>query len=145
MIVRTKRGNFTLAWIDHLSLSVLDKTVDVDEWNEMLELAKVHAPMPARVALLVTRDATITAEHRRRTAEFTAGTPPLKAVALATSSTITRGALVAFGWLNKGMTQYKTFSLQQLDQALEWLATIDPFDCRAARALLDQMMAPEPG
>lgn len=141
--MQTKNGNLRLGWVGPLSLTVLDATVDAAEWREMLELAKEHrANEPATVALLVARKASIGAEHRKLTAEFSQDAPPMKAIALATDSALTRGALTAYSWLTKGgPTQYRVFDVHEHKDAIAWLRTLESFDEVAAHRLMSELLA----
>ncbi len=137
----TKGGHLRFGYLPGISVTVIDGDATIDEWNEMLAMARAEDDPSKKVVLIWGKSGEITAEHRRAVAADQAAhaTKPPLAIAMLTDSILIRGALTAYGWLVKQQFPTRAWAPREVSAALQWLGTQGTFDQSAALALLDKI------
>jgi hypothetical protein len=137
----TKAGHLRFGYLPGISLTVIDGDSSLEEWKEMLALARAEDDAGSKVVLIWVKSGEISAEHRRAAAEDQAAhasKPPL-GVALITGSIVIRGAMTAYGWLIKQQFPTRAFAPAEISEAMTWLGTLGKFDGPAALTLLETL------
>ena len=133
-----------MAYVPGLSIVVIDKTVDMNEWMDMLSLTREANGPDQRLSFVWMKGGDVSAEQRRATAadQEVHKNNNTVGLALVTDSIVMRGALTAYSWLIKQKYPTRAFSPAQLDEAWEWLGTLNAYDAKAAKEALNIILDP---